>query len=89
MNVAVLGLDLTTEVKRGENRGKTLEHDFVVLQMSRFSSAKPGAWSGRIEKPILNSSKYALAAWLSEKGSSKPLQACGGYLDSQTWQASL
>ena len=85
LNVAVLGLDLVTDVTRGENHGKTLEHDFVVLQISRFSSAELGSWSGSIEKPALNSSKYALAAWLSEKGSNSPIQACGGYLDSQTW----
>lgn len=89
LNVAVLGLNLATEVKRGENRGKTLEHDFVVLQISRFSSADASAWSGNIEKPALASIDYAIAAWLSEKGSVNPVQACGGYLDSGIWQASL
>ena len=50
-NVAVLSLGLATEVTRSENRGKTLEHDFVVLGLSRYSSRRTGAWSGVIEKP--------------------------------------
>ena len=28
LNIAVLGLDMSSHVKRGENRGKTLQHDF-------------------------------------------------------------
>ncbi len=89
LNVAVLGLGLENEVTRGENTGKTLRHDFVVLQLSRFASAQSGAWSGSIEKPALASSQYAIAAWLSEKGSVSPVQACGGYLNSDVWQVSL
>ena len=32
-HVALLGFGLETEVLKGENKGKTLEHDFVVLDM--------------------------------------------------------
>ena len=31
VNVAILGMGITTEVKAGENHGRTLKHDFVVL----------------------------------------------------------
>lgn len=88
LNVAVLGLGLSTDVKRGENRGKTLEHDFVVLSLSRISSAEKHAWSGTIDKPTINAQRYALAAWLSEKGRTKPIQSTGGFLSKQLWNES-
>ena len=81
LNIAVLGLGLSNEVTRGENRGETLEHDFVVLGLSRFSSAEEFSWSGSIEKPEISADRYALAAWISEKGRTKPIQSTGGYLN--------
>ncbi len=81
LNIAVLGLGLSTEVTRGENRGETLKHDFVVLGLSRFSSAQELSWSGSIEKPAISAERYAVAAWVSEKGRTKPIQATGGYLN--------
>lgn len=86
LNVAVLGLGLSTEVKRGENSGKTLEHDFVVLGLSRFSSAEKRNWTGTIVKPEINAQRYALAAWLSEKGRTRPIQSTGGYLSPRLWR---
>jgi hypothetical protein len=88
LNIAVLGLGLSTEVKRGENRGKTLKHDFVALGLSRFSSAQINTWSGIIERPQIAASRYAIAVWVSEKGRSMPIQATGGYLEAQIWGSS-
>src|SRR5947208_12427069 len=34
LNVALLGNDLESDVKRGENSGRKLRHDFVVLQLA-------------------------------------------------------
>jgi len=87
LNVAVLGLGLSNEVTRGENSGKTLKHDFVVLGLSRFSSANANSWSGSIEQPDISASRYAIAAWVSEKGRTKPVQSTGGYLTSQIWKS--
>ena len=80
LNVAILGVGLSNEVTRGENRGKTLEHDFVVLGISSFSSANAGKWSGVIPSPKVKAEKYAVAAWLTEGGSLTPVQATGGFL---------
>ena len=80
LNVAILGVGLSNEVTRGENRGKTLEHDFVVLGISSFSSADAGKWSGTIPSPKVKAEKYAVAAWLTEGGSLTPVQATGGFL---------
>lgn len=85
LNVAVLGLDLQTNVKRGENQGKTLKHDFVVLGLSRYASAEPAKWSGIIDRPEIQAQSYAVAAWLSKKGRVKPEQAVGGYLADGMW----
>lgn len=89
LNIAVLGMGLETKVKRGENQGKVLKHDFVVLSLSRFVSVNKPSWSGAIDQPKLEAKQYALAAWLSNKGRVKPLQSIGGYLDSTTWESSL
>lgn len=89
LNVAVLGIGLSTDVKRGENRGKVLHHDFVVLGLSHFSSAQAGKWSGEIARPIVAAEQYAIAAWVSHKGRTKPLQATGGYLLRSLWPLSL
>src|SRR6266481_4779698 len=35
LNVALLGNDLESDVKRGENSGRKLRHDFVVLQLAK------------------------------------------------------
>lgn len=81
LNVAILGLDLQSKVQRGENRGKTLSHDFVVLGLSRYASAEPGQWQGEIPAPKTQAPSYALAAWVSDGQKITPIQATGGYLD--------
>lgn len=80
LTVAILGVGLSSEVTRGENSGKTLEHDFVVLGISSFSSAEAGKWTGTIPSPKVKAKKYAVAAWLTEGGRLTPVQATGGYL---------
>jgi len=80
LNIAILGLDLATEVERGENHGKRLEHDFVVLGISRYSSAELGRWSGQLPSHTIAAPEYAVAAWVSNGRNISPIQATGGYL---------
>lgn len=80
LNVALLGVDIENDVTRGENSGKTLKHDFVVLGISRFSSAEQGKWSGELPKPSVEAERYAIAAWVTNGASQVPIQATGGYL---------
>ena len=42
MNVALLGNDLESDVKRGENSGRKLRHDFVVLQLTKSEMTNQG-----------------------------------------------
>lgn len=80
LNIALLGLDLSNEVSRGENRGRTLEHDFVVLGVSSYSTADVGQWQGELPQPSTPAKRYAVAAWVTQGGSLAPVQATGGYL---------
>jgi len=81
LSVALLGLNISSEVSRGENRGKTLEHDFVVLGVSTFASAEQGKWEGELPTPSNEAPAYAVAAWVTQGGSLVPIQATGGYLN--------
>ena len=80
LNIAILGLGMNSQVTLGENRGKTLQHDFVVLGISRYSSATIGQWQGVLPEPKLTANQYAIAAWITQGGSQRPIQATGGYL---------
>ncbi len=79
-HLALLGNGLHTRVARGENAGKTLRHDFVVLNLQQ----QTGTGSVRLPLPQLpaNGAKsYALAAWVTDKDNLRPIQAVGGVLD--------
>lgn len=80
LNVAILGMDLTSVIEQGENAGRTAKHEFVVVG---FNSSNSSNLSWNMELPKLNytkSKKYALAVWVSEVNNPTPLQAVGGYL---------
>ncbi len=81
LHIALLGMDLVSEITAGENTGRTSQHEFVVIG---FKSLKGqyGHWQTRL--PELNSTDTeprALAVWVTHTHSLKPLQAVGGYLD--------
>src|SRR5437870_304538 len=67
LNVALLGNDLESDVKRGENSGRKLRHDFVVLQLAKSEMTNQGnLWTGTV---LLSSNAgtdkaTALAAWV-------------------------
>lgn len=86
LNVAILGMGLSSDVKVGENRGRKLEHEFVVLahtqQPVRLEDTTIQQW--QIDAPIVPQSgqqQSALVVWISEAQSQHVIQATGGYLD--------
>lgn len=81
LTVAVLGMELASNVARGENRGRVLQHDFVVLGLSRFAEQAAGKWSGALPRAEQAATRYALAAWVTQGNRLTPVQATGGYLD--------
>ncbi|MFK7958802.1 MAG: DUF1223 domain-containing protein [Lysobacterales bacterium] len=81
--VAILGFDLQTQIPRGENRGKRLSHDFVVLGLEQQNlNAGPSGYSGTLRLPASRrpSQRQAIAVWVSDQ-SQQPLQAVGGWLE--------
>lgn len=82
LNIALLGFNRETEVTDGENEGKTLHHDFVVLYLdSQDLEKSQQGW--QLQDYTLNIKKHnagAIAIWVSTTGSPLPLQATGSWL---------
>ncbi len=81
-NIAILGFDLQTSVKRGENAGRLLKHEFVALEHYEIQSA-----NNQVELKIpnidaLSKQNQGIAIWVSKTNSLVPIQAVGGRLGS-------
>jgi hypothetical protein len=81
LKVAKLGMDLSSTVTGGENSGKLLHHDFVVLDWSHKTVNEKGA-DGifRFKDLSKKASRFAIAAWIEEENNPTPIQAVGAYL---------
>ncbi len=79
LEVALLGFDLSTDVRAGENRGRELTHQFAVLAHARAPDAGT-QWRMALPGSAVTSERMALAAWVTEVGQLRPLQATGGWL---------
>ena len=80
LHFVLLGFGIKTAIKSGENRGKTLPQEFVVLKHLKMNSQN-ASWS--FDLPARNYKevqRYAVAMWVNEKGNLKPLQAVGDWL---------
>ena len=82
-HVAVLGMGLETQVRAGENRGKTLRHDFVVLDTAEARLERDDhELRTTLTLPATSAfaGERALAVWVSRRGLPFPLQSTGGFL---------
>jgi hypothetical protein len=84
--VALLGNGIVHQVRKGENAGRELHHDFVTLRLetSPLKSSEPGVWSAAVSLPArtdLASARQSLAAWVVKHGDLAPRQATGGWID--------
>ena len=76
LHVVLLGFGLTTKVTAGENAGRNLKQDFVVLSLA--NEKMPG---GKVEIPFPPDSRAgALAAWITAPNKLEAIQAVGGWL---------
>jgi hypothetical protein len=82
IHVARLGFSLMTDVKAGENSGRKLMHDFVVLGLTN-ETMKAGAKELSLPTSATTSTldpRTAVAAWVTLAGQIEPIQAVGGWL---------
>ena len=83
LHVAVIGMNLETRVQAGENKGKSLRHDFVTLGVvsARFDQAGT-IYEATAQRPdiSLNSPELGIVAWVSDVRTQKPIQSTGGFL---------
>lgn len=81
VHVAIAGLGLKTRIEAGENAGRSVQHDFVLLGQTALEPAGPGQWHGTLPGTNgFHADRLALVAWVSEPASPAPIQATGGYL---------
>ena len=83
VHVARLGFDLSVNVKAGENNGRKLLHDFVVLSLAdgSLNSGSTELRLGATPPRQAEGSRAAIAAWITESGQIEPIQAVGGWLE--------
>lgn len=86
VNAALLGGGLSTDVRKGENAGKKMAHEFVALHLLHLQLAAQhdGTFTASFEfkKPPQLPPRAALAVWVTDLGKLIPLQATGGWLPS-------
>ncbi|MCW9023237.1 MAG: DUF1223 domain-containing protein [Gammaproteobacteria bacterium] len=85
LNIAILGMNLKSQITAGENEGRIARHEFVVVGFKSISSTT-SQWKTTL--PPLHYShamEYALAVWVNKSGDPSPLQALGGKLPGNTF----
>lgn len=80
INIAVLGMGLSSNITRGENAGRSASHEFVVVGFNDKVSTNL-MWETKLPKlHYQKAKKYALAVWVSEINNPTPLQVVGNFL---------
>jgi hypothetical protein len=83
LELALLGTNLQSDVRSGENSGRKLHHDFVVLHIVKLDMANAGdRWTGTVSLSINGETNKptALAAWIRTGETAPAIQATGGWL---------
>ena len=82
IHLARLGFGLGADVTAGENSGRKLVHDFVVLGLTN-EGMKSGGKELKLPAASVQQaadSRSAIAAWVTVTGQLEPIQAVGGWL---------
>jgi hypothetical protein len=89
VHVAWLGGGAVSDVRAGENSGRTLQHEFVVLQLVSESLKRggapgaPHATTTTIPTDSVPATpRHAIAVWVTRVGDLTPVQALGGEMPS-------
>ncbi len=82
-HMALLGSGISTNVRAGENSGRKLAHDFVVLDLQHADlKSDSGLERARLTTGSTTESgvRKAIAVWVTARGGLAPVQATGGWL---------
>ena len=83
LNISLLGVGITTDVQRGENKNRVLEQEFVALSHEMYSASNDG-WEIDLPKQASEyAQRYALAIWVSRVDDISPIQATGYWIPSE------
>ena len=79
-HAAWLGFNLVSSVKAGENAGRTLRQDFVVLEHASTPLVRDAnqLWHCALKRRASREEAGAIACWVESDG--VPIQATGGWL---------
>jgi len=82
LHVALLAFDVATNVTAGENSGRKLSQDFVVMFLTtgRMSDGKGEIPLTIYPQPPTPNSIGAVVAWITASNQIEPIQAVGGWL---------
>ncbi len=81
VRAARLGMNISSDIRSGENAGRKLMHDFAVLNWDyKLLDKKGSEIKFEFSKSKQLTSEFAIVAWVEEVGNATPLQATGGYL---------
>ena len=83
IHVVLLAAGLNSAVRAGENKGRTLNHSFVVVSHAHAPLVVgAGGMSARLTLPKTGSDapRLALAAWVEGMDTPGPWQAAGGWI---------
>ena len=84
VDVVPLAQEVSTNVQRGENAGKKLQHDFVALALVIASLDPSGdrVYRAQMSLPATSAAPIAsIAAWVRPANSPVPIQAAGGWVE--------
>ena len=83
LNIALLAFGQSSDVSAGENRGKKLVHDFVVVDWRQFpQEAANDHYHWKLDglPSQFPANATGIALWITATDDPTPLQATGGYL---------
>lgn len=78
-HLALLGFGLSSKIGGGENSGRTLQEDFVVLADSSANANDDLTWELPWPSTKSGEQPSALVVWLTREGNPAPVQITGGW----------
>lgn len=85
VHAALLGFGIETSVKRGENAGRKLVHDFVVIDYEQNTlSFDTQYYQGHLpfpENSQTSTTRKAIVVWVSQESDPSPLQVAASWLN--------